>query len=235
LKANWAEIAEQRDDHPLRVMTRLTSKKKAQSAEQEGAGRGTAAEEVDKDITADNTVTEEHDHVANNAGEAESSDITEEAGEAQGAEVNTAQNDPQEVQASTDSTNGISRKSRILEKKARRRELDKMKPGEIVGEMVLVKEEDGNEWLGKVVTRDVKVKASNPHKYLVEDKYGKGYRVDFLDEDWKWHQVQEEVLLVMLPPQVRTQHGGELEGQEQGAGPVGRVQHVRGDRWQHAH
>jgi hypothetical protein len=55
----------------------------------------------------------------------------------------TAQDDPQEVQASTNSINGSSRKSRILEKKARRRELDKMKPGEIVGKMVVVKEEDG--------------------------------------------------------------------------------------------
>ena len=103
LKANWAEIAEQEEDHLIKVMTRLASKKKAQSAEQEGAGRGTAAEEVEKDITADNTVTEEHDHVANNAGEAESSDITEEVGEAQGAEANTAQDDLQEVQASTGS------------------------------------------------------------------------------------------------------------------------------------
>ena len=78
-----------------------------------------------------------------------------------------------------------------------------MKPGEILGKMLVVKEEDGYERLGKVINRDVKKKAGNPHKYLVQDKFGTGYRVDFLDEDWKWHQVQEEVLLVMLP---RSEH-----------------------------
>jgi hypothetical protein len=81
LKANWAEIAEQEEDHPIRVMTRLASKKKAQSADQEGAERGTAAEESEKDTTVGSTVTEEHDHAADNAGEVESSNITEEAGE----------------------------------------------------------------------------------------------------------------------------------------------------------
>ena len=65
--------------------------------------------------------------------------------------------------------------------------------------MVVVKETDGNEWLGKVLNRDVKKKADNPHKYLVQDKFGSGYRVDFQDDDWRWHQAQEEVLLVMLP------------------------------------
>ena len=49
LKANWAEIAEQEEaeqeeEHPIRVMTRLASKK--------------SAEEVGKDTTADSTVTE---------------------------------------------------------------------------------------------------------------------------------------------------------------------------------
>ena len=86
--------------------------------------------------------------------------------------------------------------------------------------MVLVQEEDGNEWLGKITTRDVKVKASNPYKYMVEDKYGKGYRVDLLDENWKWHQVQEEVLLVMLP---RSEHN------------TRESMKAEGDRRQHAH
>jgi hypothetical protein len=185
-------------------MTRLASKKKAQSAEQEGAGQGTAAEEVEKNITADNTVTEEHEPTANNAGEAESSDITlEEAGEEQGTEANTVQDDLQEVQASTNSTAGSSRTSRILEKKERKRELVKMRSDEIVGKMVMVQEEDGNEWLGKIITRDLKVKASNPYKYILEDKHGRVYRVDLLGENWKWHQVTEEVLLVMLP---RSEH-----------------------------
>ena len=127
MKANWAEIAEQEEEHPIRMMTRLASKK--------------SADEVEKDTTADSTVTKEPEPTANNAGEAEISDITlEEAGEEQGAEANTVQDDLQEVQASTNSTAGSSRTSRILEKKARKRELDKMRSGEIVGKMVMVKE-----------------------------------------------------------------------------------------------
>ena len=77
----------------------------------------------------------------------------------------------------------------LLEKKAKRSELDKMK----------LNETDGNEWLGKVLNRDVKKKADNPHKYLVQDKVGTGHRVDFLDDYWRWHQAQEEMLLVVLP------------------------------------
>ena len=108
LKANWAEIAEQEEEHPIRVMTRLASKK--------------SAEEVEKDITADITLTEEHEPTAKNEGEAENSDITlEEAGEEQGAEANTVQDDLQEVQASTNSTAGSNRTRRILEKKERKR------------------------------------------------------------------------------------------------------------------
>ena len=103
------------------------------------------------------------------------------------------------MQDSTISAMWSGRKSMLLEKKARRSELDKMKLNEIVGKMVVVKETYGDEWLGKVLNRDVKKKADNPHKYLVQDKFGSGYRVDFLDDDWRWHQAQEEVLLVMLP------------------------------------
>ena len=96
------------------MMTRLASKK--------------SADKVEKDTNADSTVTKEPEPTANNAGEAEISDITlEEAGEEQGAEANTVQDDLQEVQASTSSTAGKSRTSRILEKKERKRELVKMK------------------------------------------------------------------------------------------------------------
>ena len=145
----------------------------------------------------------EPDHVVDNAVEAENTDITEETEEVKGSEVNAVQGDPQEAQNPTNSANWSSRKSMLLEKKAKRSELNKMKLNEIVGKMVVLKETDGNEWLGKVVSRDVKKKADNPHKYLVQDKFGTGYRVDFLDDDWRWHQAQEEVLLVMLP---RSEH-----------------------------
>ena len=113
------------------------------------------------------------------------------------------QDDLQEVQASTSSTAGSSIASRVLEKGERKRELVKMKSDEIIGQMVRVQEKDGNEWLGTITTRDVKAKASNPFKYMVEDKHGRGYRVDLLGENWKWHQATEEVLLVMLP---RSEH-----------------------------
>jgi hypothetical protein len=105
------------------VRTRLASKK--------------LAEEVGKDTTVDSNVTEEPEPTANNAGEADISNITlEEAGNEQVAEANTVQDDLQEVQASTSSTAGSSRTSRILEKKERKRELVKMKSDEIVGQMV---------------------------------------------------------------------------------------------------
>ena len=37
----------------------------------------------------------------------------------------------------------------------------------------------------------------------MQDKFGTGYRVVFLDDDWRWHQAEEEVLLVVLP---RSEH-----------------------------
>jgi hypothetical protein len=107
------------------------------------------------------------------------------------------QDDLQEVQASPNSTAGSSRTSKILEKKERKRELVKMKSDEIIGQMVRVQKKDGNEWLGTIITKDVKATASTPFKYVMED--GRGNRVDLLGENWKWHQATEEVLLVMLP------------------------------------
>ena len=84
------------------------------------------------------------------------------------------QDDLQEVQASTSSTAGSSIASRVLEKKERKRELIKMKSDEIIGQMVRVQEKDGNEWLGTITTRDVKAKASNPFKYMVDDNMEEG-------------------------------------------------------------
>ena len=48
--------------------------------------------------------------------------------------------------------------------------------------MVRVQEKDGNEWLGTIITKDVKATASNPFKYVVEDTHGRGNRVDLLGE-----------------------------------------------------
>ena len=73
-----------------------------------------------------------------------------------------------------------------------------MKLNEIVGKLVGVKEKDENEWLGKVMNKDAEKIADNPCKHLRQDKFGTGYRVDFPDNNWRWHQGQEEVLRVAL-------------------------------------
>ena len=138
---------------------------------------------MEKETPVVSTANVEPDHAKDNAEEAENIDITD--------ETEVVQGDPQEAQDPTNSANWSGRKSMLLEKKARRSELDKMKLIEIVGKMVVVKETDGDEWLGKVLNRDVNKQADNPHKYLVQDKFGKGYRVDFLDDDWRWHQAKK--------------------------------------------
>ena len=58
-----------------------------------------------------------------------------------------------------------------------------MKSDEIIGQMVKVQEKDGNEWLGTIITKDAKATASNPFKYVVEDRHGRGNRVDLLGEN----------------------------------------------------
>ena len=121
---------QEEENQPTIVMTRLASKRQAQIKDSGEAEQNTASAESERETPVASTGSSEPSPVVDNYVEVENTDTNEATEDVQGSEVNAVQGEPQEAQEPTNSGNWSNRKNMLLEKKAKRSELDKMARGQ---------------------------------------------------------------------------------------------------------